>query len=257
MTPQPKISLQARMSDRDDRFQGNEPLHVQLREMIRRQALNGELVDGNGQLMTEAELVRHFGVSRITVRAAIAPLVESGLFERTPGRGTFLRNNESERWAGRLLGFQEAIAEQGYRPGARILDMGLIEAKIYDVQSDLNSSQVWHLRRVRYADDIPIAIEHAFYPTDIGKELEGRDLINIRMYEVFDEELGLRISTARQSIRARLSTEEDEELLQLDGLTALIETERLTMSLDGRALELLRAVYRSDFFQFSIDLKRA
>lgn len=239
------------------RFETNEPLHVQVREMIRRQALSGELVDETGRLMTEAELVRHFGVSRITIRSAIAPLVDSGLFERTPGRGTFLRGNESERWMGRLLGFQEAIAEQGYRPGARLLTMGMTNSMGEDVRSALNERAVWQLRRVRYADDMPIAIEHAYYPPDIGLDLQDRDLVNIRMYQVFEDDFGLRIGNAKQTVSARLSTQEEQQLLQLDGLTALIEMERLTLSSDDRPLELLRAVYRSDYFRFAIDLARA
>lgn len=77
------------------------------------------------------------------------------------------------------------------------------------------------------------------------------------MYQVFDDELGLRIGTARQSISARLSTAEEQRLLRLDGLTALVEMQRLSLSTNGRPLELLQAVYRSDYFRFAIDLTRA
>jgi DNA polymerase-3 subunit gamma/tau len=37
------------------------PLHIQVRETIRRQVREGELIDDSGQLMTEAELGKHFG----------------------------------------------------------------------------------------------------------------------------------------------------------------------------------------------------
>jgi DNA-binding GntR family transcriptional regulator len=47
------------------------PLHIQVRETIRRQVRIGELIDKTGRLMTEAELGKHFGVSRITIRNAI------------------------------------------------------------------------------------------------------------------------------------------------------------------------------------------
>ena len=67
------------------------PLHIQVRETIRRQVKEGALIDKTGRLMTEAELGRHFGVSRITIRNAISPLVDEGMFARARGRGTFLR----------------------------------------------------------------------------------------------------------------------------------------------------------------------
>ena len=65
------------------------PLHIQIREAIRRQVRDGELIDETGRLMTEAELGRHFGVSRITIRNAIAPLVNEGMFARS--RGTLVK----------------------------------------------------------------------------------------------------------------------------------------------------------------------
>ena len=81
------------------------PLHIQVRETIRRQVKDGELIDKTGRLMTEAELGRHFGVSRITIRNAISPLVDEGMFARARGRGTFLRSNQPENWVGKLMGF--------------------------------------------------------------------------------------------------------------------------------------------------------
>jgi GntR family transcriptional regulator len=89
--------------------EGSTPLHSQIREAIRSQVRDGKLIDGTGRLMTEAELCRHFGVSRITIRNAIAPLVNEGMFDRSRGRGTFLRSNQPENWVGRLMGFSETI----------------------------------------------------------------------------------------------------------------------------------------------------
>src|ERR1043166_1884293 len=104
---------------------GSRPLHIQVRETIRRQVKAGELIDKTGRLMTEAELGKHFGVSRITIRNAIKPLVDEGMFERERGRGTFLRTNQPENWVGRLMGFSETIRDAGYQPGARILLQGM------------------------------------------------------------------------------------------------------------------------------------
>jgi len=81
------------------------PLHIQVRETIRRQVKDGELIDKTGRLMTEAELGRHFGVSRITIRNAISPLVDEGMFARSRGRGTFLRSNKPKTGAESLWAF--------------------------------------------------------------------------------------------------------------------------------------------------------
>ncbi|WBU62141.1 GntR family transcriptional regulator [Paracoccus albus] len=236
-------------------YEAGVPLHAQVRERIRRHAMGGDLIDENGRLMPEPELVKHFGVSRVTVRQALAPLVAGGMFERTPGRGTFLRGNLSERWVGRLMGFQEIISEQGDSAVARVLDQGLIKAT-EEMRKVMDEAALWQLRRVRYADDAPIAIEHAYYPPDIGADLQDRDLAIVPIYRVFEEDMGLVIGEAKQDVAARLSLPEEDQLLSLGHQSALLSLRRITYSDDGRPLELLTAVYRSDVFSFSISLSR-
>lgn len=232
------------------------PLHVQVRELIRQQAIAGEIVDKQGRLRSEVDLIKHFGVSRMTIRSALAPLVQEGLFDRTRGRGTFLRSNASEMWMGRLMGFQELVKEAGFEPGARILLHGMVRPEDASIGEALRERAVWQLRRVRYADEVPTAIEHAYYPPDIGLELEHRDLVSIAMYRVFEEELSLTLGQGNQTIGARLSAPEEDAELGIEGPGALISMERLTLADDGRPVELLRAVYRPDMFQFSINLTR-
>ena len=232
------------------------PLHIRIRETIRRQVKGGELVDKSGRLLTEAELVKHFGVSRVTIRNAIRPLVDEGMFARERGRGTFLRSNKPENWVGRLLGFSETIRDAGYEPGARILHQGMTNRHDDTVRELLQERAVWELKRVRLADDTPIAIEHAYYPPDIGLELEKRDLTSILTYRVFESELGLEIKEASQTISATRAEAASATLLGVELRSPLISMQRLTTSVDGRPLELLRSVYRPDYFQFTISLTR-
>jgi GntR family transcriptional regulator len=235
---------------------GSAPLHIQIRESIRRQVREGELIDENGRLMTEAELGRHFGVSRITIRNAISPLVHEGMFARTRGRGTFLRSNQPENWVGRLMGFSETIRDAGYQAGAKVLQQGMTNRHDAEVREQLRERAVWQLKRLRFADDTPIAIEHAFYPPDIGLELEKRDLTSIIMYSVFEEELGHPIKEAKQSISASLADSTSAKLLGVKAGSPLLAIERVTFGADGRALELLRAVYLPNYFRLSINLTR-
>lgn len=233
-----------------------QPLHKRIRELIRRQTAAGELIDADGRLKTEAELVEYFGVSRVTIRNALSPLVAEGMFERTPGRGTFLRSNHSEQWSGRLLGFQEIIAEAGFTPGARVLLQGMVRSAEADLSDVFEDRVVWQLRRLRTADGEPIAIEHAYYPPDIGLDLQMRDLTSIAMYRVFEDDLGLVIRDATQSIGARLPSDAERRALDVHGPAALVEMERRTVASDGRTIELLRSVYRPDFYKFTINLRR-
>jgi GntR family transcriptional regulator len=232
------------------------PLHIRIRESIRRQVRDGTLVDKTGRLLTEAELVKHFGVSRVTIRNAIRPLVEEGMFSRERGRGTFLRSNKPENWVGRLMGFSETIKDAGYEPGARVLHQGMTNRHDPDIGVLLQERAVWELERVRLADDIPIAIEHAYYPPDIGIELEKRDLTSIIMYRVFESDLGLEIKEASQTISATRADAFSANLLGVEVGSPLLAMQRLTIAVTERPLELLRSVYLPEYFQFAIRLTR-
>jgi GntR family transcriptional regulator len=227
-----------------------------VREAIRRHVRKGELVDESGRLMTEAELVKHFGVSRITIRSALQPLVSEGILSRQRGRGTFLRSNEPEHWVGRLLGFSELLKDVGQEPGARIISQGMTSRMDEAVRNALRERAVFELKRLRLADGSPIAIEHAFYPPDIGIELEKRDLTSIVMYRVFERDVGLEIEHATQTVSATLANKDDAKLLGVKVRSALISLERLTTSSQGRPLELLRSVYLPEYFRFTVHLTR-
>ena len=62
------------------------PLYQQMANEIKAQIASGELRQ-NEQLMTEMELSREFGVSRITVRKALELLVEEDILSKRQGVG--------------------------------------------------------------------------------------------------------------------------------------------------------------------------
>lgn len=237
-------------------FESGIPLHLQVREIIRQEALEGILVDENGKMPTEAELVERFGVSRVTVRNALQSLVEEGMFVRERGRGTFLKTNRPENWVGRLMGFTETIREAGFEPGAEILRKGMTNKQPDEVSQQLRQRAVWELKRIRLADDIPIAIEHAFYPPEIGLELEDQDLVSIAMYKFFEGELGIFLKEADQRITAVKADEFEADVLGIEVGDPLLSIVRITFSQTNEPVEYLKAVYHPDYFQYTVQLTR-
>lgn len=232
------------------------PLHVQVRKLIRAKAIDGALVDGDGRLKTEAELGAIFGVSRITIRNALQPLVDEGMFSRSRGKGTFLRSSEIEDWGGALVGFVESGHEAGFEASGKILHQGMTNRFHASVGAALKERAVFELRRLRFADGTPVAIEQAYYPPDIGLELEQRDLTDVAIYRLFEEQLGFEISEATQTIGATLATEEHAGPLEIEAGQPLTFVERTTFDSGGRPLEFLRAVYVPERHEFSIRLTR-
>ena len=79
-----------------------DPLYLQVERRIEDLLLRG-LYKAGDRIPPEAELVNSLGVSRVTVRAGLARLVERGVLERRQGSGTFLvRPPEGARLAAGL-----------------------------------------------------------------------------------------------------------------------------------------------------------
>lgn len=66
------------------------PAYLRLAENIRRKIVDGVYQYG-GRIPSEAELCRTSGLALLTVRQALGVLVEEGLLERFPGRGTYVK----------------------------------------------------------------------------------------------------------------------------------------------------------------------
>src|SRR5688572_16926787 len=70
------------------------PKYRQVFDVLRRDIRTGRLKGGD-RLPSEAELERQFGASRITVGRAVRDLQSSGLVERRPGAGSFVKDRSA------------------------------------------------------------------------------------------------------------------------------------------------------------------
>ena len=100
----------------------DEPLHAQLKGLIRRAIREGRLRPGD-RLPTELELCRHFGLSRTPVRQALLELAQEGLLVRVPGRGTFVADLQAREQKERTITLR-VVTEAGW--SAPLQEMALM-----------------------------------------------------------------------------------------------------------------------------------
>jgi GntR family transcriptional regulator len=98
------------------------PLHGQIEDWLAGQIATGALAPGD-RLPTEQDLAEWFGVSRMTLRHALAELARRGLVTKSVGRrgGTFVAAPKLEQDLTTLAGFSEQLRRHGMVAGARVL----------------------------------------------------------------------------------------------------------------------------------------
>ena len=200
----------------------------------------GEYTPGS-RIPSETSLAKRFGVTRMTVRHAVDGLISEGLVTRRHGSGTYVsQRRQPQRALNRLTGFTEDMRAQGRDATSSELHRGEVEAPEH-VRDQLELQAGAHavvLERLRHLDGKPVAIQRVWLPFSRAPELARRSLDGGSLYEMLEQEYGIRVTTARQRITAVAASEREAELLAVAKGAPLIFAERLTRDANNRPVEL-------------------
>lgn len=236
-------------------YSSSMPLHIQLKDIIEDKIANEVYT---GQIPSERQFMEEFNVSRSTVREAINILVREGILEKRHGKGTFVSLKPIHEWLGNLSSTTETITQMGHKPGAKLV-MHHKETPSEYVQKRTGFREAYFIKRVRYADDIPIGIEHHYYPVSIGEKLIKYELDNATLYDLMQDELGITFAEAEQTITCGPLLEDDHIYLGMpeEGeIPYMLIAERVIKDQEGNIIEFEEAYYRSDMYRFQINLSR-
>src|SRR5947208_3725588 len=95
-----------------------------------RDRLLGAMPGPGERLGAERELAERLGVSRSTIRAAVADLERRGVVRRVRGRsgGIFVAERKVERDLTSLAGLPSYLRRQGFESDARVLSTATVQA---------------------------------------------------------------------------------------------------------------------------------
>lgn len=233
-------------------FKSALPLHIQLKEILKNEILNGQFKE---KIPSERELMDRFSVSRSTVREAISDLVTDGILEKKHGRGTFISHRPVEEWLGSITTYNEIINDMGMKPGTKLLYQGA-ETAPQSVANTLGVERFYKIDRLRYANDTPIALEMQYYPLEIGLKLKEFDLNDAAIYDIMELSLGIKLWKAEQMITSVQPTKEEALRLNIKESSSALLIERLTYDPADNPVEYLRGLFRADMYAFRIKLAR-
>lgn len=228
------------------------PYYEQIRSYLLSKIEAGEFKP-HTQIPSERNLSEQFGVSRMTVKHAINELVTSGRLYTRVGKGTFVNDTPITQSLDMLTGFSEDMESLGKSTSSRVLVAEHITAtaKLASKLQVAINSAVLHLKRVRLADNQPVAIESSYLnPTFCPALLETHDFSHESLYNVLKSEYNLQLRYAEQSIQARLASKSEAALLSIQNGFPLLHIMRITFSAESIPIEYVESVYRGDLYVF-------
>lgn len=247
-----RLDMMARMKtipvsvDRTSRI----PLHVQLADQLERAIHGGDLPVGS-RLNNEIDLAATYGLSRPTVRQAIARLVDQGLLVRKRGVGTqVVGRADRVRRSLELTSLYDDLARHGRRPHTEVLRVGTVGATA-DVANALQcqrGERVLRLERLRSADGEPLALMRNWLPVEL-LDADTSALASHGLYELMRAR-GVRLKVAHQTISARPAAPDQARLLSEPVGAPLLATTRITYADHGRPVEYGVHLFRSSRYSF-------
>ena len=234
---------------------GVTPLYHQLKQALTEQIVSRRWPPGS-ELPSEIELCRHFGVSRGTLRRALADLAGHGLLARKQGKGTFVADAKFE---GSVL-----ASYAYYRSGAIAHDVGskVLRCEMRPPSAELRrifslrkGEAIYELQRIQFMHGVPITLAASFFPASLTPELEKHDLSKTQLYALLEAVYGLIFLRAEDAIEPVIADLAVAKHLSVKPGTPVFRIERLSYAHGDRVREVRHSFMRGDRYKLLIDLR--
>lgn len=226
------------------------PLYKQVEDELYRRIQREEYTPEK-RLPTEAELAKQFDVSTITIKKAILNLVEQGVLVRKQGKGTFVVSPKQPRELTRVIGFSESCRINGTTAGSKTLEQAIVlTPSLVKEALQYEEDRVICISRLRFVDDVPMAIETNWFPLEYDFLLE-EDLDDCSLFGKLNE-MKVSLYSARRSIEICHATSEETQLLNVPSNAALLLVRSTAFSQSGKAVFYGKQVINSEHFKLIV-----
>jgi GntR family transcriptional regulator len=226
--------------------------------VLRDRILTGVFASG-ARLPNEHELAEAHGVSRVTLRRALAELEHERLIERRPSAGTrVVYRPSSAPIVADIAGVMTNLTEMGRQTNVKLLAFDYLEgsAQITSALKLDGGTELQRSVRVRAMAREPFSYLTTHVPAAIGRTFTRAELAAQPMLKLL-ERAGVKVEHATQRIGAGLATPAVAKALRVKTGSPLIELQRVVFDRSGKGVEHLHALYRPDRYSIAIDLIRS
>ncbi|MGJ8455487.1 GntR family transcriptional regulator [Pseudothermotoga sp. U03pept] len=235
------------------------PLYYRVYRNLKQKIVDGFYKPGD-RIPPESELVQIYNVSRLTVRRALEELRSEGFISRAKGKGTFITGRKEEEQMNVLKGFTDKAKEEGFSVKSAVLENKLVEvplelAEVFGVEQ---GTMVILLKRIRYMNEDPVAIESAYLNTAVDVKLLNilkKDMSKESLYDFLRTELKLPLIRAYEVLEVTEISGPDAKHLNVPAGSCALLRKRYTYTSENKCVEFVRSIYRGDKYRFKIELK--
>jgi DNA-binding GntR family transcriptional regulator len=242
-------------------IKGGAPLYRRLAETLLKKIEEGAYKAGD-RFPGDKDLSAQYGVSLITVRAALRLLMERGVIGRHAGRGSFVLRQKPIRaqWG---LGSIDELAETGLQAKMLIVNRKLTRAPKWVAQKYFLSpdAKVFWFRTVRTNQGERFLLNDIYHAPKIGSRIYGLDF-NLEIHSkklmiaLVEKYCGVRLNNMDQTMGAELASAHVAKQLGIRVGCPILVVDRDYYSSDGNLIQVTRSRYRLDHYHYTINVAR-
>jgi GntR family transcriptional regulator len=236
------------------------PYYHQIKEAVKALIASGELKPGD-MLPSEFALSEQLDISRLVAHRAYRELVTEGLLIRKRAKGTFVAPliKRSYMVTGPLFSMTENLSADALEPSNTILLQEVIRP-IEEIRNELKlpgGAQVVHLRNLRFAKQLPFAIEEMYFSHERFPALATLDLNNSSVYSTLEKLYDALPQEALDLITAGSATAQEAGLLGINKGAPVMRLKRISTDKVGLPVEYCKMVFHADRYQFIGRMQRS
>jgi len=197
------------------------PAYEQIKRYVIRRISEGDWKPG-GLIPSETELVKEFGVARMTVSRALRELTTERVLTRVQGSGTFVAPQRYESTVLEIRNIADEITARGHRHSARVLTLEPSDDPQALEALGLSSGPAFHSCIVHSEEGEPIQYEDRYVNPKVFPEYLQQDFTietpnhyMVRLAPIQRAEFRIYAQKPDAYVRRHLSMEIGEPCLQL------------------------------------------
>jgi GntR family transcriptional regulator len=236
------------------------PLHHQVYLVLQDNILTKRFPP-DAVLPSEDELAQTFGVSRVTLRAAMASLEAQGLVERRQGVGTFVKGQDIAQSTPLHAAMADVLTHMediSSRTSARVVEFGHTRGPdhvraMFDLSDD---ALMQRFVRVRYFRDSrqPILFLTSYMPPEFGRHIVAKDLKDGSVRQLLLR-AGVTLTSGEQVVGAVLADPVVAASLSVDIGAPLLQIQRIHRNSRKQPVWFLEVLGSPRHFKLHMELR--
>lgn len=233
---------------------GAPPLYSQLELILRKKIEHGEYNKGDF-LSTEKVLMEEYGISRVTVRQAVASLTQAGYIKSNRGVGTEVIYEKIDEHMKRVISLTDEMKRHNVTMNTTYCSMVKVKptTQVAAALQIPKTDMCYCLTRVRCVNDRPLVYTITYLKDCVELPMDSRYYME-SLYKYLKDVHEICINKGKDTLEATLPTEKIQHFLEIEPQMPVFKRVRQTYLPDGEVFEYSICYYPGNRYKYTVDL---